>query len=88
MSSTEDSDAFKNVLCSMIFDVESSSKIREVSEAIRQMYDAYLTDVIDEVLTDEQEQNAYKALGKFFDFHEKLININLIFSYPFCIYVW
>ena len=69
MSSTEDSDAFKNVLCSMIFDVESSEKIREVSEAIRQMYDAYLTDVIDEVLTHEEEQNAYKSLGKFFDFY-------------------
>ena len=63
MSNTGDPNAFKNILCSMIFELGGTSKIREVCEAIRQMYNAYLIDVIDEVLTDEEGQEAYKAAG-------------------------
>lgn len=61
MSNTGDPNAFKNILCSMIFELGGTSKIREVCEAIRQMYNAYLIDVIDEVLTDDEGQEAYKA---------------------------
>ena len=63
MSNIGDPNAFKNILCSMIFELGGTSKIREVCEAIRQMYNAYLIDVIDEVLTDEEGQEAYKAAG-------------------------
>ena len=63
MSNTGDPNAFKNILCSMIFELGGTSKIREVCEAIRQMYNAYLIDVIDEVLTDDEGQEAYKAAG-------------------------
>ena len=66
MSATEDPNAFKNVLCSLIYESENTtSKIREVCEAIRQMYHINLIDVIDEVLTDEEGQEAYKAASKF-----------------------
>ena len=64
MANTDDTNAFRNVLCSLIFDAECNYKGREVCEAIRQMYEVNLIDVIDEVLTDDEGQEAYKAASK------------------------
>ena len=68
MANTKDSNAFRNVLCSLIFDAECNYKTREVCEAIRQMYEVNLIDVIDEVLTDDEGQEAYKAASNSLNF--------------------
>ncbi len=62
MRRVQDSKDFKEQLIKLI-ESEHSNQIREVCEAIRQMYDVELIDVIDEVL-DGDDAEPYSAASK------------------------
>lgn len=63
MGETEDGDHFKDALLQFL-EINEHEEIRETCEAIRQMYQVDLIDVIDQVFEDEQDKGEpFKAAG-------------------------
>ena len=63
MKETDDPDVFEEKLLEFL-QINEAEEIREVCEAIRQMYDIDLIDVINDVIHDEERSEPFTAAGK------------------------
>ena len=75
MRGTEDPD-FKQALL-QVFKISEPAEIRETCEAIRQMYQADLIDVIADTVDQDRQSEPYKAASKF----NQMTMLDLIYRY-------